>query len=200
MAKIRTPSFSRNIFRTFFTFFVLILGIFSGIYVIFTVLSPALVELPIAREFIKQPEAPRSSLVKDDRLYIPQIGVNVAIVTGDTEEALTKGAWHRKPENGNPQEGGNFVLSAHRFVMSWTPGQTVERSPFYNIGKLNIGDQLQVDYRGIRYSYAITKKFKVDPNQTEIESRSDESKMTLYSCTLRGSTDGRDVIEAKIIK
>lgn len=199
MAKIRTASTGRNNFRTFFTFFVLLIGLFSGIYIVFTVLSPALVELPIVHKLIKQPEV-AGPIVKEDRLYIPQIGVNVAIVTGDTEEALTKGAWHRKPENGNPQDGGNFVLSAHRFVMSWTPGQTVERSPFYNIGKLNVDDQIQVDYRGLRYTYVITKKFKVDPSQTEIESRSSEPKMTLYSCTLRGSTDGRDVIEAKIVK
>jgi LPXTG-site transpeptidase (sortase) family protein len=84
--------------------------------------------------------------------------------------------------------------------MSWTPGQTVERSPFYNIDKLNIGDQLQVDYDGIRYTYTITQKYKVSPNQTDIEKTSVEPKLTLYSCTLRGSADGRDVIEAHFAK
>ncbi|MDN5274480.1 MAG: hypothetical protein JWP06_381 [Candidatus Saccharibacteria bacterium] len=199
MAKLSASRSGIYRFRGAFTFSIIILGLVIGLYIIITALSPALVELPIVHRLISRPE-PVNKTVLDDRLYIPQIGVNVAIVTGDTEDALTRGAWHRMPQNGDPEKGGNFVLSAHRFVMSWTPGQTVERSPFYNIDKLNIGDQLRVDYDGIRYTYAITKKYKVSPNQTDIEKTSVEPKLTLYSCTLRGSADGRDVIEAHLVK
>lgn len=132
----------------------------------------------------------------DDRLYIPQIGVNVAIVTGSDQTALEKGAWHRKPENGNPARGGNFILSAHRFVMSFTPSGTAIKSPFYNIDQLHVGDPITVDYQGKRYRYSVSRTYRVMPSQTEIEASSNTPKMTLYSCTLRGSADGRDVIEA----
>jgi len=129
-----------------------------------------------------------------DRLYIPRINVNVPIGTG--EAALEKGAWHRKPENGDPEQGGNFVLSAHRFVMSFTPQGTAVKSPFYRIGELEDGDSLVVDYHDKRYEYKVTKKYSVKPNAVEIEERTSEARLTLYSCTLQGSADGRDVIEA----
>jgi sortase A len=199
MAKSDTSLKSRHPFWNIFCLYVLIFGILVGLYTVLTALSPILVDLPIIRDAIKKPET-SERVAQDDRLYIPQLGVNVAIVTGDTEEVLTKGAWHRKPENGDPEKGGNFVLSAHRFVMSWTPGQTVERSPFYNIGKLQLGERFTVDYHAVRYVYVITKKYKVSPQQSDIEAKTAEPTLTLYSCTLRGSSDGRDVIEAQLVR
>jgi sortase A len=134
-----------------------------------------------------------------DRLYIPQINVDVAIVTGNDSSALERGAWHRVPQNGDPVRGGNFVLSAHRFVMSFTPQGTAVKSPFYNIDKLVTGDQISVDFGGKRYVYVVTKKYAVKPTDITIESPSKKAKLTLYSCTLQGSLDGRDVIEAEPI-
>lgn len=130
-----------------------------------------------------------------DRLFIPSINVDVGIYTGGSD-VLEKGAWHRQPQNGNPEDGGNFVLSAHRFVMSYTPQGTAVRSPFYNVGKLVVGDRLYVDYHDKRYEYKITKKYSVKPDALAIEDRTDEPRLTLYACTLQGSLDGRDVIEA----
>ncbi len=172
-----------------------------GGYIVFTAFSPmfntSIVAGRDANETLKKLDKPVGS--NGDRLYIPQINVDVAIVTGDDSSALEKGAWHRKPENGNPETGGNFVLSAHRFVMDVTPQGTVEKSPFYNIDRLLVGDRLVVDYGGKRYEYGIKKKYAVKPNASEIEAKSDSPKMTLYSCTLQGSADGRDVIEAVLL-
>lgn len=74
---------------------------------------------------------------------------------------MEQGAWHRYPERGDPETGGNFILSAHRFIMKWTPGATMDSSPFYNVGKLNVGDQFIVDYKGKRYNYEITKNMEL---------------------------------------
>ncbi len=173
-----------------------------GCYVLFTAVSPAL-SLPAVTG--RNPDETKTRLAAKpgaygDRLFIPQINVDVAIVTGGDERVLEKGAWHRHPENGNPTSGGNFVLSAHRFVMSMTPQGTAIKSPFYNIDKLKIGDRLSVDYHSRRYEYQITRKYTVAPTDVAIENRSLEPKMTLYSCTLGGEKDGRDVIEAILIK
>lgn len=174
----------------------------AGCYVLFTAASPAL-SLPAVTG--RAPDETKTRLVEKpgaygDRLFIPQINVDVAIVTGSDESILEKGAWHRHPENGNPAVGGNFVLSAHRFVMSMTPRGTAIKSPFYNIDKLNVGDRLSVDYQSKRYEYEITRKYAVKPTDVHIEERSIEPKMTLYSCTLGGEKDGRDVIEATLVK
>ena len=131
----------------------------------------------------------------DPRLYIPKIDVNVPFATGD-ERVMEHGAWWRQPQNGNPKEGGNFVLSAHRFIMGVTPEHTRRQSPFYHINKLALGDELIVDYEGTRYTYVVSNIYAVKPDAIEIEQRTETPQLTLYSCTLGGASDGREVIIA----
>lgn len=176
---------------------VLLLGI--GAYIFITIFSPTLPVLSgkSGDETKKKLDQPVGT--NGDRLYLPQINVDVPIFGGRDSSVLEKGAWHRKPENGDPVKGGNFVLSAHRFVMSYTPQGTAIKSPFYNIGKLQVGDKLFVDWKGKRYEYQISEKYGVKPENVEVESPTNDPQLTLYSCTLRGSSDGRDVVEAKLV-
>lgn len=131
----------------------------------------------------------------ENRVYIPKIDVNVPFATGD-QSVMEKGAWWRKPENGNPADGGNFILSAHRFIMGLTPQKTLSKSPFYNVGKLETGDQIIIDYNGERYVYEIEKKYTAKPTDIDIENKTEKPQLTLYSCTFGGSSDGRDVFIA----
>lgn len=137
--------------------------------------------------------------VGENRLYIPQINVDVAIVpiNGNEQVALEKGAINRSPSSGNPQTGGNFVLAAHRFSLGLTPSQTRAKSPFYHMDKLRSGDQFFIDYGGTRYVYEVFDKQRVDENDTSIESRTDSARVTLYTCELTGPKDGREVVYAK---
>lgn len=135
--------------------------------------------------------------ITENRLYIPKIDINLPYATGGAE-VMERGAWWRVPDNGNPRDGGNFVLSAHRFTMGWTPEQTQRKSPFYHIDKLVVGDELTVDFEGKRYTYAITDIHRVAPDAVEIERRTDTPQLTLYSCTLGGASDGREVIVGKL--
>jgi sortase A len=133
---------------------------------------------------------------KENRLYIPKIGVDVPFSNGIS--ALETGAWHRFPERGDPIHGGNFILSAHRFRVRPTPEETRKSSAFYYINKINIGDTFVIDYKKKRYTYSVVKKLTVKPNQIEIEAPSNDAKLTLYACTLLGSNDGREVFIAKL--
>lgn len=171
------------------------LALVAGAYMLLVIFAPTYTA-PHQSEVIalKLKEEPK---IKDNRLYIPTIGVDVTIVEGDSESILEKGAWHRRPENGNPEKGGNFVLSAHRFQMGVTPQQTNEKSPFYHIDKLKEDDEIYVDYNGKRFTYIITRKYQVNRYAITIENPSTEPKMTLYSCDLRGEEAGREVIEAR---
>lgn len=135
--------------------------------------------------------------ISANRLYIPKIDINLPYTTGGAE-TMEHGAWWRAPENGNPKDGGNFVLSAHRFIMGLTPEQTWRKSPFYSIDRLEIGDEIIIDYDSQRYTYQISQKYSVAPTAIEIESRTDDARLTLYSCTLGGASDGREVIIAKL--
>lgn len=135
--------------------------------------------------------------ITENRLYIPKIDINLPYATGD-ETVMETGAWWRQPMSGNPKDGGNFVLSAHRFIMGWTPGETAKRSPFYNIDKLAIGDKITIDYDGGRYTYTIKEKYDVPPTAIEIEAPTEDNRLTLYSCGLGGANDKREVIIANL--
>ena len=130
-----------------------------------------------------------------NQLIIPKIGVKVDFAEGSAK-VMDVGAWHRFPERGNPVDGGNFIVSAHRFNLGWTPQQTREKSPLYNINKVNTGDVIHVDYKGQRYTYEVKKRYIVKPDAAYIEDPSSSAKLTLYSCTLKGASDGREVVEA----
>ena len=101
-----------------------------------------------------------------DRIVIPRIGVDIAY--GKGQSSLDHGAQWRYPERGNPVNGGNFIIAAHRFTRAPPPGETAKKSPFYNIDKLIVGDKIVVDYDGTRYGYEIDKIFDVKPTQVEI--------------------------------
>ena len=173
-----------------------LLLLIAGAYLLITSLSPTLISTtinPDDNSTTKLLKADRP--IDENRLYIPKIDINLPYTAGD-ETVMEKGAWWRQPGSGNPADGGNFVLSAHRFIMGLTPQQTLRKSPFYNINKLEIGDKISIDYSGKRYEYTISKIFAVAPDAVEIEQRTDQPQLTLYSCTLGGASDGREVIIA----
>jgi sortase family protein len=180
---------------------IAILMILGGVYLLVLISTPL-----ILSQNINPKDNPTTKLITktenkitENRLYIPKIDINLPYSTGGAE-TMERGAWWRKPENGSPKDGGNFVLSAHRFIMGLTPQQTLRKSPFYNIDKLTVGDEIIIDYNGVRYNYVISEKQSVKPDAVEIEQRTDQPKLTLYSCTLGGANDGRDVIIAKLKK
>jgi LPXTG-site transpeptidase (sortase) family protein len=120
----------------------------------------------------------------------------VAFYAGDSPKILNRGVWHRYPERGDPKKGGNFILSAHRFELGITPLHTKEKSPFYNVDKLAVGDEIKIYFDRHWYNYKIDKIYNVKPQQISIESPSDAARLTLYTCSKKGAADGRVVLEA----
>lgn len=177
------------------------LGIGASLYLLLSATAP-IVNWPYLYEPDKTEKIVASTSPKtgQNHLYIPRINVDVPIVTGSDSSVLELGAWHRKPENGDPIKGGNFVLSAHRFTMGWTPEETRQKSPFFYIDRLVAGDKIYVDYEGERYLYEATRRYRVERTAVEIEDYSPAPKMTLYSCDLRGELAGREVVEAIPLK
>lgn len=184
------PSHAKGIIITF----IAILFIACGGYLLLLSMAPQLTvfksQEPLDVSALSEPD------VKDNRVIIPTINVDITYGT-DGQTALDRGAWWRYPERGNPEKGGNFIVAAHRFSIQPTPQSTVEKSPFYHLDKLKKDDPILIDYNGRRYGYKVSDISTVPPTQTEIEAKSSEPKLTLYSCTLEGSHDGRLVIVGK---
>lgn len=163
-------------------------GIYMLVLVSAPIVAPSFAYKPINVATLPSPEK------SQNRIVIPKLGVNIPYDTGAA--ALDQGAEWRAPDSGNPSEGGNFVIAAHRFSIQPTPLSTVQKSPFYHIEKLQQGDKIVVDYEGTRYGYEVTKQYIVKPTQTEIEDRTELAKLTLYSCELEGAGGDRIVVEA----
>jgi LPXTG-site transpeptidase (sortase) family protein len=188
--KLKRPNINRAIKIS-----IAILIMLVGAYLLLLRFAPQLPNVPVINSSNLELK-PKSSPDIRNRIRIAKINLEMPFYTGDNIAVLDKGAWHRWPERGDPKIGGNFILSAHRFEMGLTPSQTRNKSPFYNIHKLSVGDSIEIFYEGRWYSYKIDKKYEVKPTALYIETASGYAKLTLYSCSLRGAADGRSVIEA----
>lgn len=176
---------------------IIIAGLLIGVgaYILVLLLTPK-----VQKKTAKTIETSQSQLVKaSDKniLVIPSAGIEAEISEGNVN-VLDKGlVWHRLPKEGNPEKGGNTILTGHSFVWGYTPKQVKEQSIFYNLSDVKKGDAIQVRWNGKIYNYVASEIKQVKPNETDIEKPSKDPKLTIYTCTLGGSADGRVVVIAK---
>lgn len=196
--KVKRGWFRRRRTRQIALTMLPILLLASGVYILLLLMAPTIQKPGISKSWNEPVPQTKTELI-EQRIYIPKLKLNLTYKAGDAR-VLRDNIWHRFPERGDPEKGGNFILAGHRFEIGLTPGETKRRSPFYHIDALTQGDKIYADFNGKRYMYEVTDRFKVKPDQTEIEAPSNEPKMTLYTCTFRGSADGREVIRARLIE
>ena len=171
----------------------------GALYFVLLYYSPSLPSIPVISASAIDLDTRDDNTDMRNRIQVQRLNLEVPYYNGESD-VLNKGAWHRYPQNGNPENGGNFVLAAHRFELGLTPNQTKQKSPFYHIDGLQDGDEIKVMYNGKWYTYKVNKKYEVPATALYIENRSNEPKLTLYSCSLEGAAAGRYVIEAKPIQ
>ncbi len=171
---------------------ILIAACIAGaIYIVFLLLAPKLLGT-------NGQSSKNQAVVVDNanRITISSVGISAPIIEGDVN-SLEKGAWHRLPQQGDPTKGGNFIVTGHSFVWGYTPQQIKEKSIFYNLPDVKNNDTITIKWDGKDYKYKVTDIKKVKPNQTEVETQTKDPQLTVYTCTLAGSSDGRVVVIAK---
>ena len=133
-----------------------------------------------------------SSVAADNvnRLVVGSMSVNAVIHEGQTDKTLSQGLWHI-PGTSTPDQGGNTVISAHRWKWLPTSGKS-----FYDIDKVAVGDTIQLTWKGQDYTYVVSKISTVTPDQVEILNNTAEDKLTLFSCAPLFSSKYRIVVEA----
>lgn len=164
----------------------------TALYAVVTYLAPEILYVA------EPPDTTAKKLVTErpsagqNRLYIPKLNADIAIVAEDSGESADTAAQERSIVSGSPSEGGNYVLAANRFSLGLTPMDTKAKSPFYHLGKLSSGDDIYLDYKGVRYAYKVDE-IKTAENITQYEERTDEPRLTLYM----NEAAGRQVVTAK---
>ena len=141
------------------------------------------------------------------RLIIPKINVDVPVHYGignDTQSqnaAMRDGLGHFSipGASSHPGEVGNTVLSGH------SSGDLFMNSSykfvFAQLHKLENGDKIYAHYNGKRYTYAVTGKEVVYPNQVDklVYDTAGKPVMTLITCTPLGTSLQRLLVTAEQI-
>ena len=128
-----------------------------------------------------------------NKIVIPSIFIDQPILEGPNIYTANEGIW-RLPWTSTPDRGGNTVLIGHRFMYSQTP------AVFYNLDKIRLGDRMAVFWDNTRYVYEVDEIKTVSPQQIDVEAQTDDSRLTLYTCTPLWTSNNRLVIIAKEIK
>ncbi len=157
---------------------------------------------------------PLSTVAPDDRsmLIVPKIGLEVPMIfdktmgSTDTETynrqmaAMKKGvAWFNiKGASARPGEVGNLVLSGHSSNDIFDDG--AYKFVFARLDQLAKGDTIYTTYKGTRYTYAVTQKRVVLPNNVKaLTNPVDKPVITLITCTPVGTAEKRLLVTAEQI-
>lgn len=130
---------------------------------------------------------------EDNTLVIPAINLDEEILEGADLSVLNDGGVWRRPATSTPDKGGNTVIIGHRFSYS-------DPSTFYHLNKLNNGDRFAVWWQQEEYVYEVFEKKVVPATALEIEQNTEESIITLYTCTPLWTARDRLVVVAKLIE
>ena len=103
------------------------------------------------------------------RVVIPKIGMDAIVVEGTSHKALSAGPGHVE-ETAMPGENGNAVITAHRDTF------------FRHIYELNKGDQIQVRRNGRVFTYEVTDKKIVPPQDMSVINPTTDPQLTLITC------------------
>jgi len=138
----------------------------------------------------------------DFSIVIPKIAANAPIVpninAGDREEylkALQTGVAHAEG-TAFPGEGGHIYMFAHSTDYVWNVG--TYNAVFYLLYKLEVGDEVNIFYKGQRFVYKVTGKEIINPDQVDyITRKTDKEFLTLQTCWPPGTTLKRQMIFAE---
>lgn len=127
---------------------------------------------------------------RDLNLTIPAIRLNSQLFSSTTNDDLWQGIWHDQ-STGNPVDGDNMVITAHRFLY------TGNQNTFYHLTKMEQDDLVEVTWQGEVYLYQVSEIKEVEADQIEIAASTEEHRLTLYTCTPLWTSQRRHVVIAK---
>ncbi|MFP5351771.1 MAG: sortase [Actinomycetota bacterium] len=138
------------------------------------------------------------------RLRIPSIDLQQIVVEGVGTEDLKKGPGHypscragfERPlctefEEVWPGQEGRVIVSGHR---------TTYGAPFWDLDKLQKGDEIITDTKWGTYTYEVTEKRIVQPDSLAIAIQSDAAEIVLTTCNPKYSAAQRLIVFGRLIR
>lgn len=130
-------------------------------------------------------------------LSIPSLGIKNAIVaTQDTDLGIHLVNY---PGTALPPQKGNAVVFGHSTLPQlFNPSDY--KTIFAHLYKLKIGDEIFASLSNITYKYVINSITVVDPSDSSVLFQpSDDSYLTLVTCTPPGTTWKRLILKARLV-
>lgn len=145
------------------------------------------------------PQESRQSKITHYSVDIPKLKIKNAVVAIGGENL--KESLIQYGGTANPGELGVPVIFGHSILRQfYNPGETNPQryvSIFSTIMTLEAGDEIDVNYDGIRYKYVVRKKYQVEPEDIDIlAQRYDQKWLRLITCVPEGTYLHRGVVEA----
>jgi sortase A len=121
---------------------------------------------------------------------MPRIGVDKIVVAGVDKNDLKKGPGHY-PETPLPGQLGNSAIAGHR---------TTFGQPFFDVDKLDTGDEIILTTLTGRYVYRVTGQQIVSPSDYQVIATTDPTRatLTLTSCHPKYTARERIIIFAEL--
>jgi sortase A len=145
-----------------------------------------------------------TSVGPNPRLIIPKINVDVPVfydipnTYSSLMSAMAKGVaqFVIPGASSHPGQVGNTVISGHSSNDLFDTGDY--KFIFAQLDKLNVGDTIYANYKSVRYTYIVTKKQVVNPNDvSSLVYPTTKSILTLLTCTPVGTALNRLLVTAE---
>lgn len=140
---------------------------------------------------------PRSSKITHYNLSIPKLKIENAVVQiggENLEESLVQ-----YPGTALPGEYGNVVIFGHSVLPQFFNPKNY-KTIFSTLPNLKKGDEILIDFDGIRYRYVVVEMSEVSPDDVSIlEQRYDGEYLSLVTCVPPGTYFRRLVVKAKLV-
>lgn len=122
-------------------------------------------------------------------ISIPSLSILAPIVEGTSQSSLKRGAGRFK-NSANIGEKGNFSLAGH--------SSTIYNQIFNGLESIRLLDKIECyDKFGTVYNYYVTDKFKVEATDTWVLNSTEDTRLTLVTCTDGGTR--RFIVVAKLM-
>jgi len=144
---------------------------------------------------------PHDSKITNYTIDIPKINIESAVVEINGTDLSNHLIQY--PGTSNPGQPGSSVLFGHSILRQfYNPSITNPRryiSIFSKIMTLESGDDIFVNFDGIRYKYVVSEKVIVNPEDTFIlQQRHDRRELKLITCVPEGTYLHRGVVIAEL--
>lgn len=136
--------------------------------------------------------------IKVYNLSIPKLKIDQAIVeigSMDLKKSLI--GWPTSPL---PGQFGNNIIFGHSELAQFA-STTNYSGMFTHIMDLAVGDEILVDFDGVRYKYEVFDKTVVEPTDLSVlEQRFDAAYITLITCVPPGTVWKRGIVKGRLVE